>query len=529
MPDGATLSVFVVASLVLLVTPGPAIVYIVNRSINEGWLAGVVSSFGLGVGSLFHVAAAWLGMTVVLFSSQAAFTTLKYAGAAYLVYLGVQTLREGDQVRLDGQIDRKGLKRAFSQAIIVNLLNPKAAVFFIAFMPQFVDPSRGNAAAQLLFLCAVFFAMAITTDTMYALLAGRLGNLLRTNPTFRRRQHTFSAAVYILLGVGAALSGLAGSSPAPPSSGSPVEPEAVVVPEVDAGPEVRELTVMAWNIWHGGNDEQLSEDGRPHVIDIIRNSGADIVLMVETYGIGQMVSEALGFDYHLIAEPGTAPDDPDINLSIHSRYPLGERIDFYRYFNSGGIEVELSPTQRVVVFDTWFNYQPWADEPDALGMSPEELVAWERSGTRPDEVTAILDGMQPWVDNADEVPVIMGGDHNMVSHLDWSAEAGEIHGGLVVPWWTSSAVAARGFTDTYRLIHPNPLTHPGITWDMRDKRDEHRIDFIYWVGDKIRPVSSETYMARWNETIEINGQTSMYPSDHGFVLTTFEWVAERRP
>jgi hypothetical protein len=313
----------------------------------------------------------------------------------------------------------------------------------------------------------------------------------------------------------------AGCGPRPEESAGPQ-----VDPDVAAGPEVSEFTVMAWNIWHGGNDEQLDEDGRQHVIDIIRNSGADIVLMVETYGIGQMVSEALGFNYHLIAEPDTAPDDPDINLSVHSRFPFGERIDFYRHFNSGGIEIELSPTQRIVVFDTWFSYEPWADEPEKLGKSPAELVEWERSGTRPKQVTAILDGMQPWVDDAGEVPVIMGGDHNVESHLDWIEEARDLNGGLVVPWWTSSAIAERGFVDTYRLINPSPVTHRGITWDMRDKPDEARIDFIYWIGDKIRPMRSEIYMARWNDTLEINGQTSMYPSDHGFVLTTFEWVGE---
>jgi threonine/homoserine/homoserine lactone efflux protein len=215
VPDGATFGVFVVASLVLLVTPGPASVYIITRSIEQGWIAGVVSSLGLGVGSLVHVAAAWIGMTVVLFSSDLAFTTLKYAGAAYLVYLGIQAMRAGDEIRLDGRIDREGLKQAFSQAIVVNLLNPKAALFFIAFLPQFVDPSRGNAGGQLLFLCAVFFAMAITTDSIYAILAGRVGDLLRTNPTFRRRQRYFSAAVYVLLGVAAALSGLSGSAPPP--------------------------------------------------------------------------------------------------------------------------------------------------------------------------------------------------------------------------------------------------------------------------------------------------------------------------
>jgi len=504
MPDSATLGVFIAASLILLVTPGPAVLYIVARSIDQGWIAGVVSSLGMAVGSSVHVTVAWLGMSAILFSSQTAFEALTYAGGAYLVYLGVQALRSRDAAAECGRLERLPLRRVFSQAIVVNLLNPKSALFFVAFLPQFVDLARGTVAGQLLFFAAVFFALALVTDTAYALLAGKLGDLLRGSSTFRRRQRYVSAAMYIGLGLAAAFSGVLVKAEKPPA-------------------EVTEFTVMAWNIWHGGNDEQLQEDGRPHVVDIIRNSGADIVLMVETYGTGRMVAEQLGFNYHLIAAPGTAPDDPDVNLSIHSRYPLGEPIDLYRYFNAGGIEVELSPTQRIVVFDTWFNYQPWEDRPDELGLDADELVAWERSGTRPDEVTAILDGMQPWIDNAAEVPVIMGGDHNIWSHLDWTEEARREHGGLVVPWWTTSAIAARGLVDTFRLINPSPVTQPGITWDSPGKRDEHRIDYIYFAGDKILPIASEVHKVPFNEPITVGGKTSMYPSDHGFVLTTFRW------
>jgi len=208
MPDSATLGIFVATSLIVLVTPGPAVIYIVTRSMDQGWIAGVVSSFGMGLGSLVHVAAAWVGMTAILFSSPSAFALLRYAGAAYLVYLGVQTLRR-DDAGVAGQVERQGLKRVFWQASVVNLLNPKSALFFIAFMPHFVDPARGSPAGQLLFLCAVFYALALITDTAFALLAGKLGDVLRTSSTFRRRQRYFSATIYIVLGVAAALSGVA--------------------------------------------------------------------------------------------------------------------------------------------------------------------------------------------------------------------------------------------------------------------------------------------------------------------------------
>jgi len=208
MLDSSRLGVFIAASLVLLVTPGPAVVYIVTRSIDQGWIAGVVSSLGMAVGSLVHVTVAWLGMSAILFSSDNAFVALKYAGAAYLMYLGVQTLQAGNQVQASDRLEQQGLQRVFSQAIVVNLLNPKSALFFIAFMPQFVDRSRGTVAGQLLFLSGVFFALAIITDTTYALLAGKLGDLLRSSPTFRRRQRYVTAAMYIGLGLAAAFSGV---------------------------------------------------------------------------------------------------------------------------------------------------------------------------------------------------------------------------------------------------------------------------------------------------------------------------------
>lgn len=208
MLDSARLGVFIAASLVLLVTPGPAVVYIVTRSIDQGWIAGVVSSLGMAVGSLVHVTVAWLGMSAILFSSDNAFVALKYAGAAYLMYLGVQTLQAGNQVQASDRLERQGLQRVFSQAIVVNLLNPKSALFFIAFMPQFVDLSRGTVAGQLLFLSGVFFALAIITDTAYALLAGKLGDLLRSSPTFRRRQRYVTATMYIGLGLAAAFWGV---------------------------------------------------------------------------------------------------------------------------------------------------------------------------------------------------------------------------------------------------------------------------------------------------------------------------------
>ena len=208
MPDNTTLGVFVAASLILLLTPGPAVLYIIARSIDQGRLAGVVSSLGLSVGAMVHVLAAGLGVSAILASSTLAFNVLRYAGAAYLIYLGIKTLSAPDESMLRAHVARRGLRGAFAQGIWVNLLNPKAALFSVAFLPQFIDVERGSPLFQLLSLAGIFLVLALMTDTFYAMLAGTLGSWLREHRGFRRGQRYFSGTVYIGLGLATAFSGV---------------------------------------------------------------------------------------------------------------------------------------------------------------------------------------------------------------------------------------------------------------------------------------------------------------------------------
>lgn len=206
MPDPAQLSLFVVASLVLLLTPGPAVLYVVARSVNQGRIAGLVSVLGLEVGTLFHVAAAALGISALLLSSALVFNLVKSLGAVYLIYLGIQKLRAPDQTQPEAA-NLKSLGRVFCQGVVVNLLNPKTALFFFAFLPQFVTPSRGNIALQMLVLGCLFVLLATLSDSLYALLAGTVGQWLRGNRRFARSQRYFAGTVYIGLGMTTALSG----------------------------------------------------------------------------------------------------------------------------------------------------------------------------------------------------------------------------------------------------------------------------------------------------------------------------------
>jgi threonine/homoserine/homoserine lactone efflux protein len=208
MPEHPTLALFLVASAALLLTPGPAVLYIVARSIDQGRGAGVVSAFGVGAGSLIHVVAAALGVSALLVSSSLAFAAVKYLGAAYLIYLGIQKLREREPAETDGRTSTpRKLSRIFWEGVVVNLLNPKVALFFFAFLPQFIEPSGGAVAGQLLLLGGLFVAMGIGTDSLYALLAGSAGRWLKRSRWFGRGQRRVVGGVYLTLGVTTALSG----------------------------------------------------------------------------------------------------------------------------------------------------------------------------------------------------------------------------------------------------------------------------------------------------------------------------------
>ena len=201
IPDPDRLAVFVVAALALLVVPGPAVLYIVARSVHEGRRAGLASVLGIHVGTLVHIAAATAGLSALVVSSAVAFTAVKIAGAIYLVALGVWTLfsrRAEPDLVLGGE---RNLRRAFAQGIVVNVLNPKTALFFLAFLPQFVDPNASHPALQIAFLGLLFAVLGSITDSIWALVAGTAGGVVRRSRRLLRTQRYVTGSVYIGLGV----------------------------------------------------------------------------------------------------------------------------------------------------------------------------------------------------------------------------------------------------------------------------------------------------------------------------------------
>ena len=203
----AKLPVFMLAALILLLTPGPAVLYIVARSVDQGRRAGLASVLGVELGNSVHVIAATLGLSAIMLTSALAFSIVKYAGAAYLIYLGIRTLLRPVTVDQANADTPRSLRRTFSQGALVAVLNPKTALFFLAFLPQFVDSSNGSVSFQVLVLGFVFVAMAIITDSVYALLSGTARRWLRRSPWFPRSQRYVAGTIYIGLGLTAALTG----------------------------------------------------------------------------------------------------------------------------------------------------------------------------------------------------------------------------------------------------------------------------------------------------------------------------------
>jgi len=204
MPSLTSLLLFAAASIALLVVPGPSVLYIVTRSVSQGRRAGLISVLGVHVGSVVHVTAAALGLSALLASSATAFMIVKYLGAAYLVWLGVQKLRRRESGPVEEAPPVRS-SRLFTQGIVVNVLNPKTAIFFLAFLPQFVNPSRGPVALQIIVLGACFILLGIMSDGGYALLAGTLAGRIRRTRKARRRLDRASGVVYLGLGATAAL------------------------------------------------------------------------------------------------------------------------------------------------------------------------------------------------------------------------------------------------------------------------------------------------------------------------------------
>ncbi|HMD80108.1 MAG TPA: LysE family translocator [Anaerolineales bacterium] len=207
MFESSQIYLFLIASLVLLITPGPAVLYIVARSMNQGKMAGIVSVLGVETANFLHASAAALGLSAILVSSALAFDTVKYLGAGYLMYLGIRKIMSRDDEVKTEISQQERLSRIYTQGFVVNLFNPKTALFFFAFLPQFVNTSNAKVTLHMFLLGIMFVVMALITDGAYALISSSIANRLNTNQNFGRNQRYFTGLIYIGLGVVTAFTG----------------------------------------------------------------------------------------------------------------------------------------------------------------------------------------------------------------------------------------------------------------------------------------------------------------------------------
>lgn len=265
-----------------------------------------------------------------------------------------------------------------------------------------------------------------------------------------------------------------------------------------------ELKILAFNIWNGGR-ETGDTAGVRRVVDVIRNSGAEMVGIIETYGSGPKIADALGYYFYLHSS----------NLSIMSRYPIVETADFFKPFNCSAAKIQISEKQTVNYINLWLHYLPSTDSQLKDGVPVDSILRGEWS-TRAGELRQILTDAEGTGFIAGDVPTFVSGDFNIASHLDWTDATKDIpeqgHRGYAIPWPTSELMLEAGFTDAYRTVYPDPVTHPGQTWSTKFKDElQYRIDFIYFKGPGVTV----------KEAMVVDNHPELYPSDHAAVLGVF--------
>lgn len=206
MPD---IALFLVASALLTIAPGPDIIYVLTRGVSQGPKAGLAAAFGFATGCIFHTALAAVGIAALIRSSDLAFNAVRYAGAAYLVWIGIQALRHRSSFSIAAAGDARGLATIYRQSVIGNVLNPKVTLFFLSFLPQFVNAQAGHVGWQMALLGAIFMVQTVVIFGAVALFSGWLGAWIRRKPAIGERLNVFAGITFIALGIRVALPDLA--------------------------------------------------------------------------------------------------------------------------------------------------------------------------------------------------------------------------------------------------------------------------------------------------------------------------------
>ena len=260
---------------------------------------------------------------------------------------------------------------------------------------------------------------------------------------------------------------------------------------------IDKLNLMAWNIWHGGR-RHGREIGPQQVIDFIKDTGTDIVMMQETYGSGALIADALGYYFYLAST----------NISVISKYPILKTWTVYDAFRCGVTTIELSKKQTINLASLWIHYLPaWRSDSGKPDATAEKLLLGEGE-TRHKEIKEIVNILEPYINNANAVPLIVGGDFNSPTLKDWTEETAQWHNRLVVEWPVSKVMMEAGFHDSFREIRSD-VNYASPT--MSAKQLTYHIDYIYYKGKGVKAVDSDMHFK----------YKGIWPSDHPAVTSTF--------
>ena len=272
--------------------------------------------------------------------------------------------------------------------------------------------------------------------------------------------------------------------------------------------KTKSISIMTWNIWHGGiHGDKISGFAKDtsntlNVLRVIQQEKPDILFMQETYCCGMEIAKQAGYTY---SWRGSS------NLSIHSKYPIIDTLNLFKPFNSHGVVIDIEG-EKILCLNIWLHYLP-AYFQDIKRMSPDSLIAGEK-GTRLKEITAILSSADS-LEAKLNIPIIMGGDFNSGSHLDWIESTKESHYNKIVEWPVSKLIIDHGYIDSYREVNPDPVKTLDGTWGfLADDIISDRIDFIYYKGKNIK--------AKYSKIVKDDPVDGFFNSDHRAILTKFD-------